>query len=174
MVDECGHTKNDGEPCTFPGKYDDGKCGHHTQHDSKDKPKGKQSLLETNDGITDLIAGEVQNGSTIGEALAEADLARGTHDRWMAKGKDESSKECYQKYRSEITRAREIAKKNDRKSIERDAVDQGDLRLRWKIHMQQYGDAYEGDATSDEGISAPFAVPEELIEQWQQQAPTPE
>ena len=171
---KCGHEKNDGEKCTFAGKYPDGKCGHHTEHDAADKSKGKESILEKNPSTIDLIAGEVQNGSTIGEALAEAQIARGTHDRWMAKGKDEASKDCYQKYRSEVTRAREIAKKNNRKKIKRDAVDQGDLRLRWKIHMQQYGDAYESDESASEALESPFAVPEDLIEQWQRQAPTPE
>jgi len=169
MSDKCGAPTNDGGTCSFGAKFPDGKCGHHTQHDTATTPKGKQSLLEKDESIIDLIAGEVQNEATIGEAIAEASIPRGTHDRWMAKGKDESSKDVYQKYRSEITQARKIAKKNDRKRIEKDAIDQGDLRLRWKIHMQQYGDAYEGDITATDEGSVPFAIPEELIDEWQQQ-----
>jgi len=30
--DVCGAIKNDGEACTFPSKYDDGRCGIHSEH----------------------------------------------------------------------------------------------------------------------------------------------
>lgn len=39
MAKECGHTKNNGEPCTFPAKYSDGKCGHHTSDQDESKKK---------------------------------------------------------------------------------------------------------------------------------------
>ena len=31
-VEQCGHIKNDGEACTYTPKYDDGKCGVHSEH----------------------------------------------------------------------------------------------------------------------------------------------
>lgn len=43
MSDEqCGETKNDGEPCPYPPKHDDGKCGIHTEGNTQGRP----SLLD--------------------------------------------------------------------------------------------------------------------------------
>lgn len=166
--DICGEIKGDGETCTFTPKYDDGKCGHHT--DETPDGDNKKSLLERNESIMDLIAGEVQNGATIGEACSEADIGRGTHDGWMAKGKEPDSKEAFTKYRREVTRARRTAAKNERRQLKTMCAEQGDTRTFWKIHQEQYGDLYAGDVEETEQPEPIFAVPKELADEWQQQA----
>ena len=49
MSDECGHIKNDGEPCEYAPKYDDGKCGIHT--DEKDNIGRPSEVAEHEDDI---------------------------------------------------------------------------------------------------------------------------
>jgi len=114
------------------------------------------------------------------EALAEVDektgvfVAKSTHDNWMAKGKSANKQDIYKEYRRGVTRARKSGKRAERQSINRRAIEDGDLRLQWKIHMQKYGDEYADDTEAVEVSDPPFAVPEELIEEWQQQIPSPE
>jgi len=43
--EQCGVIKNDGDPCTYRAKYDDGKCGIHT-NETKHDPGGRPSKLE--------------------------------------------------------------------------------------------------------------------------------
>ena len=53
--EQCGTIKNDGEPCTFTPKYDDGKCGIHSDQSGTDQGRDskfddcKDDLLEAAD-----------------------------------------------------------------------------------------------------------------------------
>lgn len=169
--DLCEHPKNDGEACTFSAKYEDGKCGHHTDVEEK-ATTGKQSKLEKNPELIDLIDDEMARGATISEALAEAEektgviLPRSTHDNWMQKGRQEDAKAVYAEYRSMVRRSRERGKKTDRNSIKQAAREKGDVRTWLEVHKMQFGDLYnEDDSTEDKTV--PFAIPEELINEWQ-------
>jgi len=172
--DICGHTKNDGEKCTFSPKHSDGKCGHHTDTDES-KPQGAPSKLKENTEVIDLIGNEIERGATISEALSEVEqktgvyIARGTHDGWMAKGKREGTADVYAKYRSEVKRARNIAARSDRRNLVNKCRETDDTRTWWKVHQQQYGDLYAGDTEETEESEPIFAVPEELADEWQQQ-----
>jgi len=56
--EQCGVIKNDGDPCTFKAKYDDGKCGIHTdEKDTVGRPsdveKHKETILQyARDGMS--------------------------------------------------------------------------------------------------------------------------
>ena len=63
MPETCDATKNDGEPCEYDAKYDDGKCGIHT--DEKDNI-GRPSEVEEH---TDDILVGARQGMTM-EGLA--------------------------------------------------------------------------------------------------------
>jgi len=59
--DECGTIKNDGEPCEYSPKYDDGKCGIHTECTDTDdggRPskfeEAREDLIEAADGPLNL------------------------------------------------------------------------------------------------------------------------
>lgn len=52
---KCNATKNDGDPCTYQAKYDDGKCGIHT--DEKETV-GRPSEVEKHED--DLLVGARQ------------------------------------------------------------------------------------------------------------------
>jgi len=59
--DICGEIKNDGQPCEYDPKYEDGKCGIHSEYNDTD-PGGRPSkfeevkddLLEAADGYINL------------------------------------------------------------------------------------------------------------------------
>ena len=63
MTETCNATKNDGDPCEYAAKYDDGKCGIHT--DEKDNI-GRPSEVEEH---TDDILVGARQGMTM-EGLA--------------------------------------------------------------------------------------------------------
>lgn len=163
--EECNGIKNNGEPCTYPAKYPDGKCGHHTDTDGVNE---KKSMLEENPGIAELIQGEIQNGATVSEACSEANVAQSTHGNWMQKGKDENAKDIYKEYRNGVMRARRTAAKNERRQLKVMCAEQGDTRTYWKIHQEQYGDLYAGDSEESEETQPIFAMPEAIAKEWQQ------
>jgi len=167
--DICGEIKDDGEKCTFSPKHPDGKCGFHTDQTED----SKTSKLQEHSEIIELMGKEINRGATVSEALAEVEektgvlLPRGTHDNWMNKGKTGDEDSIYTKYRSTITRARTIDKRQDRGNLKETCKENGDTRTWLKIHELQYGDLYDGEGSTDDA-GAPFAIPEELIEEWQQ------
>ena len=168
--EKCGATTQDGGTCSFNANYDDGRCGHHT--DVKETSPGKKSKLENHPELIDLIEEEMNRGATISEALAEAEektgiiLSRSTHDNWMQKGRQADAKAVYAEYRSMVRRSRERGKKTDRNSIKQAAQEKGDVRTWLEVHKMQFGDLYnEEDSTEDKTV--PFAIPEELIDEWQ-------
>jgi hypothetical protein len=151
MTDECGADTADGGTCGFNGKYPDGRCGHHTDH----TPDRKQSKLEANPEVVDLVIQEIEHGATVSEALAEVEektgvfIAQSTHGNWLSKGRDDSNPDIYAEYRKGVTRARKTGKRRDRDTIKRRAQEKDDVRLLWKIHKEQYGDEYDSDTELD-------------------------
>lgn len=174
--DICGHITNNDEPCQFTPKYKDGKCGHHTSVDTGDSStssKGRGRPSKLNEQVVRLMADEIERGATIDEALAEVaektgtHISRSAHDNWMAEGKQPDSDGIKADYRSEVKRARRRGKRTDRETIKQKCIEKGDTRTWLEIHKMQYGDMYHEEAEGDER-SVPFAVPEELIDEWQQ------
>lgn len=51
--EQCGEIKNDGEPCDYPAKHEDGKCGIHTKENKQGRPSKfedvKDDLLDAAD-----------------------------------------------------------------------------------------------------------------------------
>lgn len=174
--DICGYSDTEsGDPCQNHPSESDGLCWMHSENDSN-KNQGK---LHKNAEIPDLMAEEINRGATISEALAEVEgktgimLPRSTHDNWMSKGKTSDKDSIYSEYRSKVRRARTIGKRTDRETLKQICRENDDTRTWWKIHKEQYGDLYDGESDPDTG-GAPFAIPEELVEEWQQNAPTPQ
>jgi len=66
-VEQCGHIKNDGEPCTYTPKYDDGKCGVHSE--LNDDGPGRPFAL-TEDDHEDILEAARMGASKAGCARA--------------------------------------------------------------------------------------------------------
>jgi len=175
--DICGYVKNDGEECTFSPKYSDGRCGHHTDVDGGSS--GPTSRLEENPEVIELMAEEIRQGATVLEALAEVEektgvyISESTHRNWMQRGKSDTKQTLYKDYRTGVMRARNNAAKSERRKLMQECIENGDTRTLHKIHKEMYGDLYDND-TSGETVAAPFAIPEDLMKEWQQQETSPQ
>jgi len=178
MVEEqCGYVKNDGEPCSFSPKYSDGRCGHHTDVDGGSS--GPTSRLEDNPEVAELMAEEVRQGATVLEALAEVEektgvyITESTHRNWMQRGKSDTEQTIYKDYRTGVMRARKTAARSERRQLKQQCIDNGDTRTLHKIHKEMYGDLYDGEMDGD-SAAPPFAIPEDLMKEWQQQETSPQ
>jgi hypothetical protein len=157
--DKCGAETTQGHPCQNPADS----CPWHGP-DATAEPR--KTALEEQPEITHLVAGELQNESTVPEACAEADISVNQYKDWYARGNNPDAKEIFTTFRTECRRARMVAAGSDREQVKNTAREQGDARTLWKAHMQQYGDIYAEEGVEDMG-ALPFAIPEELIEEWQ-------
>jgi len=150
MGDKCGYADTTtGEPCKW-NEAEKGPCPWHSEEADEDAGKGG-TLLEQDNSIKDLIAGALQNGSTIAEACAEAGLAVRTYYDWRDRGKqDQSDGEdtIFAQFLQETTRARRRAGEMDRERLREKCRETDDTRTWFKLHMRQYGDSY-GDEDTD-------------------------
>lgn len=77
-MSKCDATKNDGEPCTYEAKHEDGKCGIHT--DETKRGPGRPSILK--DREDDILAGARQ-GMTIAGCARLAGVDESTLHNWL-------------------------------------------------------------------------------------------
>jgi hypothetical protein len=93
MTETCDATKNDGDPCEYEAKYDDGKCGIHT--DEKDNI-GRPSEVDKHKD--DILVGARQ-GMTMAGLARLAGVDESTLHRYLDKDKNK-------KFRKSLKRAR--------------------------------------------------------------------
>lgn len=160
--DICGSTDTvSGEPCQrTPGwgrDTDDGPCIDHSDDDGS---TGRRTLLEEDPSITDLVAGELQNGATIPEACAEARISVDQYFDWRRRGRNDDDG-LFAKFAKQTGRARRIDSKSKRERLWEAAMEQGDIRTAYKLYHDQHGDTFDnegGDGDAGEGI--PLVVPQ--------------
>ena len=80
MTETCNATKNDGNPCEYDAKYDDGKCGIHSEHNERQDPGGRPSLLDEYED--DIMIGARQ-GMTLEGCARLAGVAEKTLHSWI-------------------------------------------------------------------------------------------
>jgi hypothetical protein len=78
--DTCTAIKNNGEPCEYTAKYDDGKCGVHSDENPRQDPGGRPSLLEEYED--DILVGARQ-GMTLEGCARLAGVDESTLHRWI-------------------------------------------------------------------------------------------
>ena len=165
MSDEiCGHIKNDGEPCTYSPKYDDGKCGHHT--DEKEYTGGRPDKLSYE--RQEQIASDLEAGKSLNSAARKAGITPQTVFNWLDRGeaeKEKGNENAYTEFLERITRAKgygedfyfnlalELAKEN------------GDHRFIASLMKQRYPDSWA------EGEDSPGVDTEGIVINVPEQAP---
>ena len=82
-MSKCNAIKNDGEKCTYEAKYDDGKCGVHT--DEKNRDFGRPSKIDEHKD--DILAGARQ-GMTLEGCARLAGVTEQTLHNWLDKHED--------------------------------------------------------------------------------------
>ncbi|QLH78684.1 hypothetical protein HZS55_15920 [Halosimplex rubrum] len=82
MTDDeiCGETKNDGDPCEYTPKYDDGKCGIHTE--CTDTDDGGRPSKFTDERARDAVEAAREGLSKAGCERA-AGVGDGTLSNWL-------------------------------------------------------------------------------------------
>lgn len=150
--DICGHEKNDGEPCTFEPKYDDGKCGHHTECDTgAERREGRPSKLSYE--RQEKIAQAIEQGKSLNSAARMAGVDPSTVYGWIDRGESEidaGNENEYTEFYKRLTRAKgqgedfyfglalELAKENE------------DHRFIASLMKQRYPDSW-GDTETGVG-----------------------
>jgi hypothetical protein len=76
--DTCIATKNDGDPCTYTAKYDDGKCGIHT--DETDTGPGRPAEIDNHE---DEILDGARKGMTLEGCARLAGVDESTLYRYL-------------------------------------------------------------------------------------------
>lgn len=161
--DICGSTDTvSGDPCQRDAGWGrDTDASPCIDHADGDGGTGRQTLLQQDDSITDLVAGELQNGATVSEACAEAGISTSAYHEWRRKGEADDAADEFMEFLEETTRARRVGAKRDRERLKELITETGDTRTWYKLHHDQYGDSYDeegGDGDAADGI--PLVVPE--------------
>lgn len=158
----CGEPTADGQPCErAPGWGRDAESGPCKDHAEGAGSTGQTALLERDESIIEVMAGELQNESTVPEACAEARITVDQYHKWRRRGESEDAGELFRKFRKRTARARRIAAKQDREELKDEAKEAKDTRTLYKLHHDQYGDTYGeegGDGHEADGI--PLVVPD--------------
>lgn len=161
--DKCGAETTSGDPCKNPAES----CPWHGE-DAHAEPR--KTLLEEQPEIKELVVGELQNGATVPEACSEAGVTKRQYYAWRRRG-EEADKGVFRDFRDETTHARRIASREDRRDLKAKCKENDDTRTWYKLHHDQYGDTYgEEEQDSRQTGGQPFGIPDDLIDQWQQEA----
>ena len=167
MQDICGAESSDGTPCEW-NESERGECPYHGEDAD---PNTRNTLLEDNPEIKEIIVGELQAGATVPEACAEAGVSKQVYYKWRDLGRGEDAEQPFVDFMDETTHARRVASKQDRQRLKDKCIENDDTRTWYKLHHDQYGDTYgEEDRESRDTGGQPFAIPDELINKWQQEA----
>lgn len=78
--EQCNATKADGEPCTYPAKYEDGRCGIHTDVSESGGPGRPSEFTEAK--AQDAIEAAERGKSKAGCARS-AGIGKATLERWL-------------------------------------------------------------------------------------------
>lgn len=165
--DDCGHIKQDDEPCTFPGKYPDGKCGHHTEEDEpvevESNPPGRPTKLSYE--RQEQIASDLEAGRSLTSAARKAGVTPQTVINWVDRGeaeKEAGNENEYTQFFERITRAKgegeefyfslalQLAKENE------------DHRFIASLMKQRYPDSWGETETGVD--AAEFNVESDVVE----------
>lgn len=77
MTEEtCNAVKNDGEPCTYAAKYDDGKCGIHTDETKHGPGRPSEVAKHTDDILVGARQGMTMEGCARLAGVDESTLYR--------------------------------------------------------------------------------------------------
>ena len=162
--DICGHIKNSGKECTYSPKYDDGKCGHHTECDTgADRRGGRPSKLSYE--RQEKIATAVEGGKSITSAARMAGVDRTTVYGWLDKG--EASKQAgddneFTEFYDRLTRAKGHGEDfyfNLALSL---AKEDGDHRFIASLMKQRYPDSWGETETGVEATE--ITVTSDVVE----------
>lgn len=170
--DICGHTKNNDEKCTFSPKYPDGKCGHHTDHDTgAERREGRPSKLSYE--RQEKIAGAIEEGKSLNSAARMAGVNPTTVINWADRGESEleaGNDNEFTEFYQRLERAKGQGEDFYHSLALELAIENEDHRFIASLMKQRYPDSWaEGDdspGVNDDAVPV-INIPEKVTEQWQ-------
>jgi transposase-like protein len=161
-TDECGHIKNDGDPCTYTAKYEDGKCGHHTDVEGPEDAGRPTKLTKERQ---ENIAHAIEQGASISEAARKNGIHRETFINWMNRGEDQDEG-VFAEFFDRLTRARGQGEATYRTALMQIAIENNDTATLMTMLKQRYpdewGDVDRGDQAGGSNIQLFNKAPEDM------------
>lgn len=165
--DICGHTKNDGEECTYSAKYSDGKCGHHTDVETEGQSPGRPSKLSLE--RQEKIAQAIEQGKSLNSASRMAGVTPQTVYNWLDRGRDEENT-VYAEFFDRIARAKGHGEDYYFNLALELARENGDHRFIASLMKQRYPDSWaeQDDAPGvDTDAGTVINIPDSVADKWQ-------
>ena len=162
--ENCSVTKNDGEPCTFDAKYPDGRCGHHTEHDTgADRREGRPSKLSYE--RQEQIASDIEAGRSLTSAARKAGVTPQTVINWVDRGeaeKEAGKENEFTEFFERITRAKGEGEEYYFSLALQLAKENEDHRFIASLMKQRYPDSW---GETDTGVeSTEITVESDVVE----------
>jgi len=168
MSDTCGHIKNDGEPCGFKAKYPDGKCGHHTDHDTgAENREGRPSKLSYE--RQEKIATAIESGKSLNSAARMAGVSPSAVYGWIDRGeaeKEEGQENEYTEFVERLTRAKGHGEDHYFNLAMELAKENGDHRFIASLMKQRYPDSWGETDTGVDADNVTIEVSEDVAATW--------
>jgi len=169
--DICGEEKNNGEECTYSPKYPDGKCGHHTKHDTgADNPEGRPTKLtyERQEGIASMV----EEGRSINSAARVHNISVPTIYNWLDRGESEykeGNENIFAEFFQRITRAKGYGEEWYFNTVVEIAKEEGDHRFLASLMKQRYPDSWGETDTGVDADTVTIEVSEDVAQTWPEQ-----
>jgi len=168
-METCGHTKNDGEPCTFPVKYPDGKCGHHTDCEEpiEQENNGPGRPTKLTKERQERIATAVEEGVPLVAACRMNDIAHQTHSNWMERGQ-EQDEGIFAEYFGRLARALGHDQNEKTQEMWEAAKERNDTGAMLTVLKQRYPETW-GESDIGEANTVKLEVSERVTNSWPDQ-----
>lgn len=163
MTEECGYEDTaSGKPC----KWNESEKGPCPWHSDEGDANTRNTVLEDQPEVKEIIVGELQAGATVPEACAEAGIRKSAYYEWRKRGREEDSANIFSEFVDETTHARRIASKQDRNRLKDKCIENNDTRTWYKLHHDQYGDSYGQEEEEERQTGVRQTIPETVVNQW--------
>jgi len=162
--EQCGHETAEGEPCSLPGSYADGRCHHHTQAEDTGN-NGRPTKLSYE--RQEKIAQAIEAGKSMTIAARKAGVSRNAVYSWIEKGEDQNEG-VYKDFHDRIMRARGEGEDFYLSLALEMAKENGDHRFIASLMKQRYPDSWGETDTGVDADTVKLEVSERVASTWPQ------
>jgi len=164
--EQCGHETAEGEPCSLPGSYPDGRCHHHTQAEDTGN-NGRPTKLSYEK--QEKIASDIEQGRSMASAARKQNLSTQTIHNWMQRGEsdlEEGKENQYTDFFERITRAKGYGEEWYFQAIMDLAKENEDHRFLMSLMKQRYPDSWGDTETGVDADTVKLEVSERVASTW--------
>jgi transposase-like protein len=170
MTEECGAPTTNGGTCSFNAKYEDGKCGHHTDVDGVGDNEGRPTKLSYE--RQEKIATAIENGKSISIAARQNDVSPKTVTNWAEKGESDLENGKENEYTEFFRRFRRALGHKENWYLElvlEMAQENGDHRFIMSMLKNEFPNEWGDTETGVEADTVKLEVSERVRSTWPQE-----